>query len=114
MSTMDIVKIFLILLAILALMYGVLLLMKRYLYPYANMGKSAVDVKVLATQVIMPKKFVSIVKIQEKIYVLGLSEQQITVLDTWHDEDGVFEDEMKKDEKHPKFLDYFKKNLGKK
>ncbi len=66
---------------LIGIMYGALYLMKRFIYRSQVPGASPLDLKVISTQMIMPKKFISVVKIQGYMYILGITDFSFTVLD---------------------------------
>ncbi len=77
----DVIRMVLYLGMLLGVMYGALYLMKRFIYRSQTPGTSPLDLKVISTQMIMPKKFISAVKIQGNIYILGITDFSFTVLD---------------------------------
>lgn len=111
MTVWNIVYIFIILVLLLGLMYGLLWLMKRYFYSNKKFRPNALGIEVISTQLIMPKKFISAVKIHDKIYLLGISEQSVNFIDKL---DEIPEDlnlEKAKGQQGGTFLDALKKNL---
>ncbi|MBI9073165.1 MAG: flagellar biosynthetic protein FliO [Melioribacteraceae bacterium] len=112
MSYWDIANIFIVLLILLGVMYALLYLMKRFLYPSGTKTNGQFNINVLSTQMLMPKRFLSIVKVKDKIYLLGISEQSINMIDKL-DDDGSFEDANNKQLPGANFFNVFKKSLGK-
>lgn len=112
MNYWDIVNIFFVLIILLGVMYVLLYLMKKFLYPSSSKGNNGFNINVLSTQIIMPKKFLSIVKVKDKIYLLGISEQSINLIDEL-DNDGSFEEVKSTQLTNTNFFDVFKKSLGK-
>ena len=111
---MDVLKALVPLLFIVGLLYGVLWFVKKYGVSVRGKGKSKVPVTVLSSQMIMPKKFISIVEIQNKLLVLGVSENSITLLkelDGTLGENSVVNAKIDGEDKN-NFLDLLKKNLG--
>jgi flagellar protein FliO/FliZ len=110
MSIIDIIKSFLPLVVIFLLLFGVLLLVKKYSFSISGKKMQSLNVNVIHNQLILPKKYLSLVRVQDKILLLGISENNITLLkemdDTLTDED----DFMKEDK--PNLLEIFKQNLG--
>jgi flagellar protein FliO/FliZ len=80
MSFLDIVKAFIPLIIIVGLLYGVMLFIKKYGASIKGNKGGLIPIKVLSTQMIMPKKFISIVKVDNKLLVLGVSENSINLL----------------------------------
>lgn len=114
MSFFDVVKIFFVLILLVGLLYVILFLMKKYLYLGNPKSGKIFNIKILATQMLMPKKYVSLVKIYNKVYLLGVSEQSISLLDKIENLDPDFEKINEEINVNPSFYDYFKKNLIKK
>jgi flagellar protein FliO/FliZ len=49
-------------------------------YSFKRVGNALLDIKVINNQMIMPKKFLSVVKVKDKLLILGVSENNITLL----------------------------------
>lgn len=111
MNYWDIVKVFLILFVMLGVMYGMLYLLKKYFFSFSGQNSSSLRIKVLSTQTIMPKKFVSIVKIDDKLYVLGIAENSINLIDKL---EGPLDGNLSEfdDTEKPNFLQLLRKNMG--
>jgi flagellar biosynthetic protein FliO len=109
-STVDIFTTILPLFLIVGLLYAALLFIRKSgLVMGKNQGKIS-QMKIISTQSIMHKKFVSIVKVQGSYLVLGISENSITLLkelDSLEEENNDTEISVK-----PKFSEIFKQNLG--
>lgn len=78
MSFFEIIKLIFPLLLICFMLYGLLVFVKRY--SFKRGGSSLLDIKVINNQMIMPKKFLSVVKVKDKLLILGISENNITLL----------------------------------
>jgi flagellar protein FliO/FliZ len=78
MSFFEILKLIFPLLIICLMLYGLLVLVKKY--SFKRGGKALLDIKVINNQMIMPKKFLSVVKVKDKLLILGVSETNITLL----------------------------------
>jgi flagellar protein FliO/FliZ len=103
---MELIKLILPLLFITLLLAGLLLFAKRFSLPK---GKSNIlNIKVLSSQMIMPKKFISIVKVQDKLLVLGISETGINLLKEFSAGDANFPEDINLTAQ-PKFSDLFKR-----
>ncbi len=111
MNYWDIVKVFLILFVMLGVMYGMLYLLKKYFFSFSGQNSSSLRIKVLSTQTIMPKKFISIVKIDDKLYVLGIAENSINLIDKLEGSPDENLPEFDDTEK-PNFLQLLRKNMG--
>ncbi len=111
MSFLDIVKALLPLLLIVGLLYGALVFVKRYGISVRGKKSGAVSIDVISTQMIMPKKFISIVRVEDKLLVLGISDQSITFLKEMDKPyEAVSKPSFETDKNN--FLDLLKKNLG--
>jgi flagellar protein FliO/FliZ len=110
--TLDLIKALIPLLLIVALLYGVLVFIKKYGIKFKGKNEpDSLKIKVLSNQMIMPKRFISVVKIEDKKLVLGISEHSITLLKEL--DSAVNDFEMRKDEPGKEnFLDVLKKNFG--
>ena len=110
MSAFDIAKIFLILGAMLGVMYLLLYLVKKYLYSAESKGKGTLNVEVISTSVILPKKYVSLVRVKDKIYMLGIADGSVNLIDKL-DYETIALNEESSDEK-PNFYKLLKSNMG--
>ena len=63
------------------MMYVLLYLVKKYLYSFDKKGTSNSKIKVISTQTILPKKFVSLIKLNNTVYLLGISDQSVNLID---------------------------------
>ena len=110
MSFFEIIKSFLPLLIVFMLLFGVLLLLKKYSFSLSGKKMQSMNVNVIHNQLILPKKYLSLVRVQNKILLLGISENNITLLkemdDTLQEEDDFLKDEK------PSLFGIFKQNLG--
>lgn len=111
MTFLDILKALIPLLLIVGLLYGVLFLIKKYGISFKGKKNGSVNINVLSSQMIMPKKYISVVKVEEKLLVLGVSENSITLLKELDKPTEVNKPYAVKEEKN-NFLDLLKKNLG--
>lgn len=110
MSTVDILTTILPLFLIVGLLYAALIFVRRNGIKLGSGKGNISQIKVISTQAIMPKKFVSIVKVENSFLVLGVSENSITLLkelDEFDENKDVVESADK-----PKFSELFKQNLG--
>ncbi|MCP5063254.1 MAG: flagellar biosynthetic protein FliO [Ignavibacteriae bacterium] len=111
MSTWDVVKIFLILGAMMGIMYALLYMVKKYFYSFEKKGEESTNVQVLSTQVILPKKFVSVIRFNNATYLLGVSEQSVNLIDKIDFLNETENIEITNEER-PNFLSLLKKNMG--
>lgn len=110
MSFFEIVKLIFPLLLICLMLYGLLVFVKRY--SFKRGGNALLDIKVINNQMIMAKKFLSVVKVKDKLLILGVSENNITLL---KEIDADESDVMNEAYANPNqgFADIFKKFLPK-
>ena len=115
MGFYDLVKVFFPLILIVGLLYTILHFVKKSGFSLRG-GKSKIsknfNIKVISTQAIMPKKFISIVKIKDKFLVLGVSENSINMLKEFDDEIPYEEQPNYESNNENNFLTILKKNLG--
>jgi flagellar protein FliO/FliZ len=101
-------------------MYGTLYMMKKYFYSSDKSRSKLVKIKVLSTQMIMPKKFIQVVQVHDKVLILGISDHSINLLQEFEGfipEDRIYEEESQtamdlKGSFKENFLEALKKNLG--
>lgn len=75
---MEIINLILPLLFVSALLFGLLIFAKKFTFP--KRGNALLNISIMGTQMIMPKKFISVVKVQDKLLVLGVSDGGINLL----------------------------------
>ena len=110
MAFFDIVKMIFPLLLIIVLLGGVLWFVKKYSYQSRTANNLGVDVNVISSKMILPKKYISLVKVKDRLLVLGISESSINLLKEFEvkPEDEIsFESQDKLN-----FMDVLKKNLN--
>lgn len=113
MDFFSIVKIIFLLLLILGMVYGALFLMKKYVYVTDKKGSKLIKIRVLSTQMILPKKFIQVVQVHDKILVLGISEHSVNLLKEFEGLSETLNDyDNSTLEFKDNFLDILKKNLG--
>jgi len=96
---------------ILVLLYAALIFVRRSGFAIGKNQNKLMQIKVISTQAIMHKKFISIVKVKDSYLVLGVAENSITLLkelDSYNDDNN----EEVEHETKAKFSDVFKHNLG--
>ncbi len=109
MSVWDVLKMLLPIFIILGMLIGVLYFLKRNQFNLG--GKSDLfNIKVIFTKTIMPKKYISFVRIGDKIMVLGISDNSFTLLKEM-DWDDSYESKLNQNIKGKSFLELFKQNL---
>lgn len=111
MTFIDIVKSLVPLVVVLGLLYGVLVLVRKYSFSFGGKKIKNLHVDVVHNQLILPKKYLSLVRIKDKLLVLGISENSVTLLKELNYNEFYEEDDIAKTEK-PNFVDVLKQNLG--
>ncbi|MGE5429740.1 MAG: flagellar biosynthetic protein FliO [Syntrophomonadaceae bacterium] len=118
MEFWNIIKVIFMLIFILGLMYGTLYLARKYFFTFEKNTKKLIKIKVLSTQMLMPKKFIQVVQVHDKILVLGLSDNSINLLQELNTSAAarLIEEETVRNDVKDNFKDNFveilKKNLG--
>ncbi len=112
MSFMDIINVIIPLVVMFGLLYGVLWLVKRYTMPFSGKQIQSVKINVLSTQAIMPKKYLSVVKVQGKILLLGVSDHSVNLIKELDSVDLEAELPLEGNLIKNNFTDILKKNLG--
>ncbi len=114
MSANDIVYIFVVLTILLATVYVVLYFMKKMMFRFDNGKGNHVPITVVAVKGILPKRYISVVKVLDNYYVIGVSDTNITLLDKANSEDFKDYSSLESTEVNAKFSDFLKKSLMKK
>lgn len=65
---------------IIILLAGALFFVKKYAFKFRKKTGSGIHIKTIATQMIAPKKYISVVSVQNKLLVVGVSENSISLL----------------------------------
>jgi flagellar protein FliO/FliZ len=107
----DIVKALFPLVVIIGILYLVLRYVRKFYAPVKGINVSNYQIKILATQMIMPKKYVSILKIKDKVLVVGMAENSINLLKELELEPGDIIEPGQTAEKNS-FVDLLRKNLS--
>ncbi|MDP2301427.1 MAG: flagellar biosynthetic protein FliO [Ignavibacteria bacterium] len=111
MDFFDVIKMLLPLLIIIAMLYGLLVVVRKYSFSLSKGKTSGMNIKIVGTQMLLPKKFISVVRVKDKMLVLGVSESSITLLkEIDADDNEIVDNEM--DMQNSSFADMIKKNLG--
>jgi flagellar protein FliO/FliZ len=110
MTFFDIVKSIVPLVVVLGLLYGILLLVRKYSFSLNSKKIKNLHVDIVHNQLILPKKYLSLVRIKDKLLVLGISENNISVLKEF--DYAEFSDDDESTSLKPNFVDVLKQNLG--
>lgn len=108
MSFLEILKLVFPLFLIVALLYSVLLFVKKYQFKGSKL--SSENFRIVTTLMLMPKKYLSVVKVNDKVLILGLSEQNITLLKEMNAEELNLHDDSGF-QNNPNFFEVFKKMI---
>lgn len=111
MEFWSILKIIFFLALILGLMYMLMFIVKKYFYSFDQKNPKLIKIKVLSTQMILPKKYIQVVQVKNQILVLGVSDGSINLL-TQLEGEHLPADEYAGPDMKENFLDILKKNLG--
>lgn len=110
MSAWEVIKMLLPIIVILGSLSAALYYLKKKQFVVGQKKSDSFDLKVLHTRSIMPKKFISMVRLGDKILVLGLSENSVTLLKEL-DWDESYDEESNKMYAGKSFLEIFKRNI---
>ena len=111
MTLFDIVKSFIPLMLIFGLLFGVLMMVRKYSFSLGGKKPRSVNVDIVHNQLILPKKYLSLIRVQDKLLVLGISENSITLLKELDYSSFEESESLSKDIK-PNFVEILKQNLG--
>jgi flagellar protein FliO/FliZ len=88
----------------------VLWFIRKYSFQARTNQSLGVDIKVLSSKMILPKKYISVIKVKDRGLVLGVSEASINLLkefDVSPEDEITFQTPGKEN-----FIDVLKKNLN--
>ncbi len=112
MSAFDITQAFLPLILVIIILGITLYFVKRYTFTMKGGKRIPLKIEVLSNQLIMPKKYLSIVRVENKIILLGVSEAGITLIKEF-DSIDLPEDTLPHNSAQKKsFYELLKQNLG--
>jgi flagellar protein FliO/FliZ len=110
MSGSDLLNAFIPLLIIFGLLYGILYFVKKFSFSAKSKVSKSFSVNLISNQMILPKKYISVVRVKDKILVLGVSETSINLLqELQYDKD--LEEDNNNNEVKGNFLEILKRNL---
>lgn len=78
--TYELIKLFFFLFLILGIFYGAIYFLKRYSNRFSKGFSGLSKINVISVKMIMPKKYISIVKVFDKYYLLGISDQSVNLI----------------------------------
>ncbi len=105
------VKLFAALGLILIMIVGLVYLLKKFVYSSPGMKLKKFRIEVLGSETLGPKKFLSVVKIAGKYYILGVTDSSITKIDTITPTEDFEEPYEEPETGKGGFLEILKKNL---
>ena len=93
---------------VLVFYFSVKLLKKFFIQSYTTKN-SQVSIEVLQSKVILPKRYLSVVKVNNECYLLGISDQNINLIDKI---DGIENIPAGQTEEGRSFMAILKENMG--
>lgn len=112
MSIFDITQAFLPLLLVIIILGITLYFVKRYTFTMKGGKRVPLKIEVLSNQLIMPKKYLSIVRVENKIILLGVSEAGITLIKEFDSINLPENNEIQDNNQKKSFYELLKQNLG--
>ncbi|MDP3148073.1 MAG: flagellar biosynthetic protein FliO [Ignavibacteria bacterium] len=112
MGFVDVLKALFPLVLVIGLLYAVLIFIKRKGITVTGRKSKIFHIDVLSTQSIMPKKYISVVRVENKYLVLGVSDQSINLLKELDVDESIVDEPLEDESSKNNFLDILKKNLG--
>lgn len=106
----EIIKVFFPLIVLTGLLYLLLRYVRRFGITPGTKRSKAVEISVISAQMIMPKKYISVVKVDNKVLVLGVAES-ITLLKEL-DEDSIVDVDSGKELPAMDLMTTIKRNFG--
>lgn len=107
MEVADFLNALLPLFIVFGVLWGILYYVKKYTNTSKSKVSKSVNVQVISNQMILPKKYISIVKVKDSLLVLGVSEGSINLLKEL-EYDSSLDDELRSEEVNSNFLDILK------
>ncbi|HOI28418.1 MAG TPA: flagellar biosynthetic protein FliO [Melioribacteraceae bacterium] len=111
MSFMDIVNTILPLLLILGLLFLALIMIRKYSFSINRNKSNLLKIEVMNNHLILPKKYLSVVRVEDKLLLLGISEGNISLIKEY-DFDSSDEIQAPQSELKQTFKEILKQNLG--
>lgn len=111
MSFWDVVNTIVPLLLILALLFFALVMIRKYSFSINRKKTNLLKIEVINNHLILPKKYLSVVRVQDKLFLLGISEGNVTLLKEY-DYNPADDDESNPGDIKQTFKDLLKQNLG--
>jgi len=109
MTTIDVLKALLPLILIIGILYASLYFLRKYSFKTKKDVARIIDINVISNKMIMPKKFISVVQVKDKLLVLGISENSVSLLKELDMPENIPQIPESENES---FLSMLKKNFG--
>lgn len=84
-----VVKTFLSLAAVIALMFGIVFVMRKYLAGGRASSSAIVDMRIIGTMALQPKRSVSVLKVMNKVLIVGMTEEGMQALGEINDGESI-------------------------
>jgi flagellar biogenesis protein FliO len=75
------------LVAVLGLMFALVVVLKKYMYGFQSTRSTLISIDVLGQRVIQPKRSIVVVKVLNKVFIIGMTEEGMQLLGEIDDED---------------------------
>lgn len=111
MSFMDIVNTLAPLVLILGLLFFALVMIRKYSFSINRKKTNLIKIEVINNHLILPKKYISVVRVQDKLFLLGVSEGNISLLKEI-DYNPSDDQEIQQGDFKQTFKDILKQNFG--
>lgn len=111
MSFMDIINTIVPLILILGLLFFALVMIRKYSFSINRKKTNLIKIEVMNNHLILPKKYLSVVRVQDKLFLLGVSEGNISLLKEF-DYNPSEDQETQQGDFKQTFKDMLKQNLG--
>ena len=104
------------LLIIVILIFAILYIVRKYVFKDIKYGKNSGILSVVGQIALQPKKYIYLVKVLDKIVIVGISDNSISNLGEISDPEKISKMELIVSEKHSfahkNFFDILKENIG--
>ncbi|MEW6507404.1 MAG: flagellar biosynthetic protein FliO [Bacteroidota bacterium] len=111
MSLMDIVNTIVPLLLILGLLFLALVMIRKYSFSINRKKSTLIKIEVINNHLILPKKYLSVVRVEDKLLLLGISEGNVTLIKEYDYKPGE-DNRVNSGDIKQTFKDLLKQNLG--
>ncbi|GAB4128194.1 MAG: hypothetical protein Fur0015_01880 [Ignavibacteriales bacterium] len=114
MSFGSVLSMLLPLFLVIVLLYSVLYFVKKYGIKFSPQQFQLGGIKVVSTQQIMPKKYISLIKVEDKLLIVGVTDNSFSLLKEIDCPEELLNEKsnQQKSVLPSNLKDIFKKNLG--